>query len=77
MLEHFILASSVHAYRTRVRDTGYFTIPKVKGLGKKSFAYNHCVLWNTLKHPKDIKSVQKHQAFKLAVKSHFLDNIDF
>ena len=24
---------------TRFRDTGYFTIPKVKGLGKKLFAY--------------------------------------
>ena len=56
-------------------ETGSFTIPTVKGFGKKSFAYNGCVLWNTL--PKDIKSIQRHQAFKLAIKSHVLDIIDF
>ena len=40
-------------------ETGCLTIPKVKRFGKKSFAYNGCVLWNTL--PKEIKSKQRHQ----------------
>ena len=71
MLEHFIPASSVHAYGTRFRDTESFTIPKVKGFGKKYFAY---ILWNTL--PTDIRSIQRHKAFKLAVKSHFLHVTD-
>ena len=44
MLEHFISASSVHVYRTRFRDSGCFSVPKVKGFGKKSFAYNGCAL---------------------------------
>ena len=25
---------------------GSYTIPKVKGFGKKSFAYKGCILWN-------------------------------
>ena len=32
MVEHFIPASSIHSYGTRFRETGYFSIPKVKGL---------------------------------------------
>ena len=48
MVKHFILASSIHSYGTRFRETGCFSIPKVKGFGKKSFGYNGCVLWNEL-----------------------------
>ena len=60
MLERFIPASSVHACGTRFRDIKCFTIPKVKVFGKKSFAYNGCALRNTL--PKEITSIQRHQA---------------
>ena len=31
MVEHFIPASSIHSYGTRFRETGCFSIPKVKG----------------------------------------------
>ena len=34
MVEHFILASSIHSYGTRFRETGCFSIPKVKGFWK-------------------------------------------
>ena len=44
MVEHFILASSIHSYGTRFRETGCLSIPKVKSFGKKSFGYNGCVL---------------------------------
>ena len=44
MVEHFIPASSIHSYGTRFRETGCFSIPKVKGFGKKSFGFNGCVL---------------------------------
>ena len=30
MVEHFILASSIHSYRARFRETGCFSFPKVK-----------------------------------------------
>ena len=35
MSEQFIPASSVHTYSTRFRETGSFSIPKVKGFGKR------------------------------------------
>ena len=37
--EYFTLASLVHEYSTRFQDNDSYTIPKVNGLGKKSFAY--------------------------------------
>ena len=46
--EYFSLASSVHGYFIRFWDNGSYTIPKVKGFGKKSFAYKGCMLWNDL-----------------------------
>ena len=53
MAENFIQASSVHSYGTRFRESGNFSIPKVKSFGKKSFVYNGCILWNDL--PSHIK----------------------
>ena len=37
MAENFIQASSLHSYGTRLRESGNFSIPKVKSFGKKSF----------------------------------------
>ena len=75
MVEHFIPASSIHSYGTRFRETGCFSIPKVKGFGKKSFGYNGCVLWNEL--PGDIRNLQRYPNFKVAVKKFFLSKIDW
>ena len=44
MAEHFIQASSLHSYGTRFRESGNFSIPKVKSFGKKPFVYNGCIL---------------------------------
>ena len=66
MSEQFIPASSVHIYSTRFRETGSFSIPKVKGFGKRSFVYNGCVLWNGLSSSN--RNLQRHQQFKIAVK---------
>jgi hypothetical protein len=64
--EHFIPADSVHSYSTRFRETGCYSIPKVKGFGMKSFSYNGCKLWNTL--PTSVKNINKLADFKLAVR---------
>ena len=53
MAGNFIQASSVHSFGTRFRESGNFSIPKVKSFGKKSFVYNGCILWNDL--PSHIK----------------------
>ena len=62
MVENFIPASTIHSYGTRFRETGCFSIPKVKSFGKKYFGYNGCVLWNEL--PGDIRSLQRFQILK-------------
>lgn len=71
MTEHFVPRSSVHSYGTRFRENGCFSLPKVKGFGKKTFAYRGCTLWNDL--PTNIKSISRHQNFKTAVKTHVLN----
>ena len=43
----------------------------MNGFGKKSFAYNGCILWNDL--PNSIKEIEGIHNFKMAVKEHFLD----
>ena len=48
-----------------------FSIPKVKGFSKKSFAYNGCILWNDL--PNSIKEIEDIHNFEMAVKEQFLD----
>ena len=58
MAENFIQASSVHSYGTRFRESENFSIPKVKSFGKKSFAYNGCILSNDLpSHIKEKKNI--------------------
>ena len=49
---------------------GNYTIPQVKGFGKKSFAYKGCMLWNDL--PLSIRKINGFREFKVAVKNHFL-----
>ena len=69
MTEHFVLTSVVHSYGTRFKENGYFSLSKVKGFGKKTFASQGCKLWNDL--PTNIKSIAHNQSFKVAVKAHF------
>lgn len=71
MNAHFVPASSVHSYGTRFRESGCFSLPKVKGFGMKSFVYSGCALWNEL--PNSIKNTQELHKFKVAVKTYFLE----
>ena len=64
-----IFATSVHSYSTRFSENSCFSVPKVKGFGKKSFAYHECTLWNDL--PVDLKNIVGLKDFKAAVKSYF------
>ena len=76
MGEHFIPASSVHNYSTlsRFRENGNFLYPKVKGFGRKSFAFTGCSLWNRL--PPNVKNVNElNKSFKTLVKSHLLNSV--
>ena len=66
MTEHFVLRSAVHSYGTISRDNGCFSLPKVKGFGKKTFAFRGCKLWKYL--PTNIKSIA--QSIKVAEKAH-------
>ena len=75
MVEQIIPASSIYSYGNRFRETGCFSIPKVKCFGKKSFGYNWCVLWNEL--PGDIRNLQRYPNFKVAVKKFLLSKIDW
>ena len=68
MSKHFVPVPSVHSYGTRFRENGCFSIRKVKGFVKKSFAYNGCILWNDL--PKSIKEFEGIHNFKMAVKEY-------
>ena len=68
--EYFSLAGSVHVHFARFQDNGNYTIPKVKGFGKKSFAYKGCMLWNDL--PLYIRKVNGLREFKDAVKNYLL-----
>ena len=75
-MERFIPASSIHSHGTRLRETGCFSIPKVKSVGKKSFGYNNgCVLLNEL--PGDIRSLQGYPNFNVAIKKFLLSMIDW
>ena len=40
--------NSVHSYGAGLKRYGCFSLPKVKGFGKRSFAYNGCQFWNKL-----------------------------
>ena len=71
IIEHVVPVTSVHSYRIRFRENGCSFIPKVKGFGKKSFAYNGCILWNYL--PNTIKEIEDIHNSKMDVKKYFLD----
>ena len=71
MIEYFVPVTSVHSYGTRFRENGCFSIPKVKGFGNKSFAYDGCISWNDLQN--SIKEIEGNNNFKMAVKEHFLN----
>jgi len=66
LYEHFTPADSVHTYKTRFSNNGCFAIPKVKGFGMNTFAYNGCKLWNSL--PPSVKDQNNLMKFKHAVK---------
>ena len=70
MSEQFASANAVHSYGTRFKENGCFSLPKVKGFCKKTFAFGVCKLWNEL--PINIKSIVRNQSLKVAVKAHFL-----
>ena len=61
----------IMALGTRFRESGNFSIPKVKSFGKKTFVYNGCILWNDL--PSSIKEKLSIYDFKMTVKKHFLE----
>ena len=56
MAEHFVSRSAAHSYGTRFREKGCFPLSKIKGFGKKTFAFWGCKLWNDL--PTNIKSMR-------------------
>ena len=81
--DHFKEVSAIHNYSTRFRMKAHsdgseiemlnskrFSIPEVKGFGKKTFAYNGCILWNSL--PQEIRDIRSISTFKSKVKSHLL-----
>ena len=72
ILCHVFKVSLVHGYFTRFWDNGSYTIPKVKGFGKKSFSYKGCMLWNDL--PLYIRKINGLGEFKDAIKNHFCFN---
>ena len=71
MADDFMQASSLHSYGARFRESGDFSILKVKSFGKKSFVYNGCILCNDL--PCHIKEKLSIYDFKMTVKKHFLE----
>ena len=72
--EYFTLASSVHGYSTRFWNNCSYTIPQVKGFGKKSFAYKGCMLSNDL--PLSIRKINGLREFKIAVKKPFVASVN-
>ena len=88
MKENFTAVNSVHQYPTRFSvnvsstlgnkdyrysDSKRFAIPKVKGFGKHSFAYNGCTLWNSL--PQNIRDATNISSFKNKAKEHLISTI--
>ena len=63
MIEHFIPASSTHAYGPIFRETWCLSNPKVKHFGKKYIGWFglRYVLWNEL--PSDIWNIQSYLNF--------------
>ena len=73
MGQHFIPQASIHSYRIRSTQKGEVAVPKVKGVGSKSFCYTGCSLWNNL--PSSITQIYKLSVFKPSLKNHLLENL--
>jgi len=71
MSENFVPFDTLHSYKTRSSESGCYILPKVKGFGAKSFAFNACVLWNKL--PSALRNITSISTFKLSVKTHLLN----
>ena len=87
MGEYFNPVSDVHQYSTRFRVKAYsngrdcsmvklvdskrYSLPVVKGFGKKTFAFNGCCLWNSL--PQHIRDAHTISCFKSKLKQHLID----
>jgi hypothetical protein len=87
MGEYFNPVSDVHQYSTRFRVKAYsngrdcsmvklvdskrYSLPVVKGFGKKTFAFNGCCLWNSL--PQNIRDAHTISCFKSKLKQHLID----
>ena len=71
LTNQFIPQNSVHSHKTRLSHKGAFSIPKVKGNGKKSFNYLGITLWNNL--PSCITQLNVLSSFKYAIKKHLLN----
>jgi len=69
----FIPQNSVHSHNTRLSNKGAFSVPHVKGNGKKSFSYLGCTLWNKL--PSFITQMTALSSFKSAIKQHLLNRV--
>ena len=50
MTEHFVPRSAVHLYGTRFIENGCFSLPKVKGFGKKHL-HSGVVIYGTIYQP--------------------------
>lgn len=73
MSEHFVSQDSMHNYSTRLSKKGGYCLPKVKCHGSKSFSFNSIKLWNSL--PESLTEVNRLEGFKVAIKSHLMNNI--
>lgn len=71
--EHFQIAKEVHSYSTRFRDSNSYSIPRVKGFGKKTFVFNGCQEWNRL--PTHLRFIASRDNFKKSLKEHFMQSI--
>ena len=73
----FVHVESTHSHNTRFRvksnsadifstctfkDSGRFSVPRVKGPGTKSFLYRGCSLWNKL--PQHLRECDSYESFK-------------
>jgi len=62
--------SSNNNSNTVLENSKMFCIPKIKGFGMKSFAYNGCTLWNAL--PQNAWDAKTVSSFKDITNEHIL-----
>lgn len=87
--DHFTPVMNIHEKNTRFRvkidstnndnsntvleNSKRFCIPKVKGFGMKSFAYNGCTLWNAL--PQIARDAKTVASFKNIINEHIFNSL--